>query len=75
MNMQKSALAPALAALLALGLVACNPRHAESQRTAAADPSAVVVGVAPAPPTGDPPGTTPVDPDGAENTPQSSKAQ
>ncbi|MGZ5038099.1 MAG: hypothetical protein ACXWG1_11100 [Usitatibacter sp.] len=65
MNIPNSALAPALAAVLALGLAACNPRHTEAQRTAAADPSAVVIGTTPAPPSGDPPGTTPVDPDGA----------
>jgi hypothetical protein len=40
------------------GLSACD-RHV-STRTAAASPSAQLIGTVPAPPTGDPPGTTPV---------------
>jgi hypothetical protein len=57
------ALILASAALIA-GLSACGER-ATSKSTKAGeagkpDPSAIVIGTAPAPPTGDPPGTTPV---------------
>jgi hypothetical protein len=44
------------------GLAGCDRRH-EDPLPANASPSAQVIGTAPAPPTGDPPGTTPVDPD------------
>jgi hypothetical protein len=39
---------------------ACDRRHDATTRTAAASPSAQLIGTPPAPPTGDPPGTTPV---------------
>ncbi|HUP96366.1 MAG TPA: hypothetical protein VM073_00410 [Usitatibacter sp.] len=46
------------------GLAACdrtsNANNGNTPKAAAASPSAVVVGQAPAAPTGDPPGTTPV---------------
>lgn len=60
MKISKPVLGAALA-LAALSLAACD-RHAGVQHSAAADPSAVVIGTTPAAPTGDPPGTTPVDP-------------
>ena len=66
MQISKVALGPALVAVLALCLTACNPRQTEVKRTAAADPSAVVIGTIPAAPTGDPPGTTSVDADTTE---------
>jgi hypothetical protein len=45
------------------GLSACGDRPNTSTRSAATpDPSAVVIGTAPAQPTGDPPGTTAVSP-------------
>ena len=63
MRIPESAAGLALTALgLSVCLSACNPRHAEVGPSAAADPSAMVIGVKPADPTGDPPGTTPVDP-------------
>lgn len=58
------------AALLATGLAACDKRVDAKGRTALApDPSAQVIGKEPAPPTGDPPGTTPV----ASNTTEITK--
>jgi hypothetical protein len=55
----------ALAFVLA-GLTACGDRisntSAKVPPATAASPSTVVIGTAPAQPTGDPPGTTPVDP-------------
>ena len=55
-------LVPAL--LLAAGLTACGERLSDTRsktpKPVAASPSAVVIGQAPAEPTGDPPGTTPV---------------
>jgi len=57
------------------GLSACGERladtHAKAPSSNAADASAVVVGTAPAQPSGDPPGTTPVSP----NTSDITKAQ
>jgi hypothetical protein len=44
----------------ALALASCGERHHDGAPSAKADPSAIVVGVAPGPATGDPPGTTPV---------------
>jgi len=41
-------------------LVGCDRHHDAVRDAATPDPSAVVIGTAPAPPTGDPPGTTPV---------------
>jgi hypothetical protein len=41
------------------GVSACD-RHDVTSRAAAASPSAQVIGTPPAPPSGDPPGTTPV---------------
>lgn len=58
------------ALLLAAGLAACGERisdtHVKAPQPANAEPSAVVVGQAPAAPTGDPPGTTPVAPNTTE---------
>jgi hypothetical protein len=55
-----------MAIAFSLGLAACGERladtHAKSPSSNPASSSAVVVGVAPAQPSGDPPGTTPVDP-------------
>ena len=54
------------------GLAACGDRlsHSASKAPKAADasPSAIVIGTAPAQPTGDPPGTTPVSSDTTEVT-------
>ena len=50
------------------GVGACT-RHHDDGLPAAASPSAQVIGTAPAPPSGDPPGTTPV----ASNTDEVSK--
>jgi hypothetical protein len=49
-------------ALVTAGLAACSERHASDgpPHPAAASPSAVLIGTAPAAPTGDPPGTTAV---------------
>jgi hypothetical protein len=53
-----------VAALVLAGLAACGDRisdtRAKAPHPAAASPSAVVIGQAPAEPSGDPPGTTPV---------------
>jgi hypothetical protein len=54
------------AAIAALGLAACD-RHSDIP-PASVSPSAQLIGVTPAPPTGDPPGTTPVAKDGNELT-------
>ena len=54
------------AAVAALGLAACD-RHNDIP-PASVSPSADLIGVTPAPPTGDPPGTTPVAKDGNELT-------
>jgi hypothetical protein len=63
------------ALLLAAGLTACGERISDTRANAPAagqpSPSAVVIGQAPAEPTGDPPGTTPV----APNTTEISKAE
>lgn len=51
----------AAAIVIAAGLSACDKKASTKARSALApDESAVVIGKAPAPPTGDPPGTTPV---------------
>jgi hypothetical protein len=60
-----AAAARALAAALAIaGLAACGDRLSDTRAKVPqpdkASPSAVVIGQAPAEPTGDPPGTTPV---------------
>ena len=56
-----------LAALIAAGVAACDKRVGTQSRTALApDASAQVIGKEPAPPTGDPPGTTPVAADTTE---------
>ena len=57
-----------VAALLAAGVAACDKAKVSTKgRTALApDASAQVIGKEPAPPTGDPPGTTPVAPDSTE---------
>jgi hypothetical protein len=63
------------ALLLAAGLTACGEQISDTSAKAPADgqasPSAVVIGQAPAEPTGDPPGTTPV----AGDTTEISKAE
>jgi hypothetical protein len=51
----------AAASMALAGLAACD-RHSDEAPSAKADPSAVVIGTAPAAPTGDPPGTTAVAP-------------
>ncbi|MGE5094926.1 MAG: hypothetical protein ACM3SO_07295 [Betaproteobacteria bacterium] len=60
------------------GLTACGERlsdtHTSKAPSNAADPSAVVIGTAPAQPTGDPPGTTPVTSQGTANTAQSNNS-
>ena len=62
----------ALAFVLA-GLTACGDRisntSAKVPPATPASPSTVVIGTAPAQPTGDPPGTTPVDPGTSDVTP------
>ena len=51
----------AAAIVIAASLAACDKTTSTKARTALApDESAVVIGKVPAPPTGDPPGTTPV---------------
>ena len=66
MNPVNSRTCIALAIVMAAGLAACKK---ETSRTALTpDPSAQVIGQAPAPPTGDPPGTTPVAPNTTEVT-------
>lgn len=60
----------AAAVVIAAGLSACDKTVGTKARAALApDESAVVIGKTPAPPTGDPPGTTPV----ASNTTEISK--
>jgi hypothetical protein len=58
------------ALLLAAGLAACGERISDTRTKAPAQtqasPSAVVIGQAPAEPSGDPPGTTPVAPNTTE---------
>jgi hypothetical protein len=69
MNLMNTPRGSALvAAAVVIALAACDP-HPDSVRQAAkADPSAIVIGTAPAPPSGDPPGTTAIDP-GTTDTP------
>ena len=70
MNSAKSRICVALAFAVALGVSACDRKASTKARTALApDASAQVIGKEPAPPTGDPPGTTPV----ASNTTTVSK--
>ena len=67
MKPMQVSLGMALAAAVAtLGLAACD-RH-DDIPAATVSPSAQLIGVTPAPPTGDPPGTTPVAADGKELT-------
>jgi hypothetical protein len=62
----------AIAMMLCAGLAACDRKVGTQARTALApDASAQVIGKEPAPPTGDPPGTTPV----ASNTTNISKEE
>lgn len=64
----------AIGALVALAsLTACNPRGSDVRQAVAADPSAVVIGTVPARSTVDPPGTTPVDPDGTKQMSKSTE--
>jgi hypothetical protein len=62
------------ATFVVAGLGACGDRfgttHTSKAPSNAADPSAVVIGTAPAQPSGDPPGTTPVDSQQTANTAQ-----
>ena len=64
----------AVIAFIIGGLSACGERladtHAKSPSSNPADASAVVVGTAPAQPSGDPPGTTPVAPNTSDVTKQ-----
>jgi hypothetical protein len=63
MNIVNSTRSAACAAILALsGLAACDSHHDAVRQGVAPDASAVVIGTAPAAPTGDPPGTIAVDP-------------
>jgi hypothetical protein len=57
-----------LAAFIVIALAACNPHPDGVRQATTADPSAIVIGTVPAPPSGDPPGTTAVDP-GTTDTP------
>jgi hypothetical protein len=59
----------ALAVVMAAGLAACKKETSRAANTP--DPSAQVIGVVPAAPTGDPPGTTPV----TANTTEVTKAE
>ena len=52
--------AAAITAVLLVAALAGCERHRDSDPLTKADPSAVVIGTAPAEPSGDPPGTTPV---------------
>ena len=53
--------AKVMVAVLAMaGTAACGERHRDADPLSKADPSAVVIGITPAQPSGDPPGTTPV---------------
>jgi len=64
MNLVNSRTCIAVAFALAAGLAACDRKANTEVRTALApDASAQVIGVKPADPTGDPPGTTPVSAD------------
>jgi hypothetical protein len=49
-----------VAALALASLAACGEHNRDANPLPKADPSAVVIGTAPAAPSGDPPGTTPV---------------
>jgi len=61
MNLVNSRTCIALAFAMAAGLAACDRTASTESRTALApDASTQVIGVKPADPTGDPPGTTPV---------------
>ena len=60
MNFVKRSATVLLAVLAAAGIAACNKARTETRAAAPADASAQVIGVKPADPTGDPPGTTPV---------------
>ncbi len=63
---------PALAVVLcATAFAACAARDIEVKYPAGTSPSAMLIGTPPAPPTGDPPGTTPV----ASDTTQVSKLE
>lgn len=60
-----------VAAVAFAGLAACDRHSDVPPGPSAPDASAVVIGTTPAPPTGDPPGTTPV----ASNTTQVTKQE
>jgi hypothetical protein len=63
MNFLNSARSAASVAIVALsGLAACDSHHDVVRQGVAPDASTVVIGTAPAAPTGDPPGTIAVDP-------------
>ena len=59
MSLMNSRTCIALAFVVAAGVTACD-KKAGTRTALAPDPSAQVIGVTPAAPTGDPPGTTPV---------------
>ena len=66
----------ALGAALALaGLAACDRGNDEGAPSATPDASAQTINVKPAPPTGDPPGTTPVTGNESELTQHQSQSQ
>ena len=71
-TMSRAALA-AVAALAFGALTACHEHHTTAVATAPAggEPSGHLIGTPPAPPTGDPPGTTPV----AANTTEVTKTE
>lgn len=73
--MKRARAFPLAALALAVALAGCDFRHGNSPPAVSADPSAQVIGTVPAPPTGDPPGTTPVDggATGVSKTAQSEK--
>jgi hypothetical protein len=62
MNLEKWSFGASLAATVfaVAGLAACEPHSDVPPAPRGASPSAQVIGTVPAPPTGDPPGTTPV---------------
>jgi len=70
MSLMNSRTCIALAFLVATGVTACD-RKAGTRTALAPDPSTQVIGVTPAAPTGDPPGTTPV----SSNTTEVTKAE
>jgi len=68
MNTAITRICVAAAIVVAAGVSACDKKASTKARASLTpDDSAVVIGKAPAPPTGDPPETTPVAGNGTEN--------